>query len=449
MKFKVTKSRTFPKLPGILISSFFGSGPNGVCVRKILLALVLFCSLLSILPAKKKSGVEKLIQEGKIDEAKALCSQLQGFSAAWNWPLLGDHFYQAGNLEMALDCYGRGIPVVGLARTWSGLADRYLKQGEKDRARESYGRALQTYATLIRDDRCIWDPTWNDERQTVRMKWQQLGGDETSRQDREKLRSLLNRAAAYCRRLEEAMLHFICEEAVTETIDHSQPLASEFLIGGNSTRKQTTKRLYDYLLINKSGSTIEKRILLRKSGKPSGLEESDLYVSHYRLSKMIYSPIELFASGQSQAYEYHILEERNDEAGPLVVVEVLPRLFTNPPHNFGKAWLRENGRVERIELNLKSIQNYEVIIRSARAHNLVPAISFVICLEKIYKGLGFPSAIHLRDAFLDENGNESLASYVDISYDRFGFYMVEVREDIQEKKSLESSGADINGLFPN
>jgi hypothetical protein len=149
---------------------------------------------------------------------------------------------------------------------------------------------------------------------------------------------------------------------------------------------------------------------------------------------MIYSPIELFASGQSQAYEYHILEERNDEAGPLVVVEVLPRLFTNPPLNFGKAWLRGDGRIERIELNFKSIQNYEEIIRAAWAHNQVPAISFVICFDKMCNGLGFPSAIHLRDAFLDENGKESLVSHVDISYDQFRFYMVETRESIQEMK---------------
>lgn len=443
----VTKSDTVPKFPRILVPSFFGSNPDGVGVRKTLLALLLFCSLLTILPAQKSSSVEKLIQQGKIGAARDLCSQLRGFSAALNWPLLGDHFFQDGELEMAIDCYERGTPVVGLARAWSGLADRGMERGDKNHARECYGRSLQAYETLIRDDRCVWNPVWNDERLAVRIKWQQLGGDGTS--EREKLQPLLRRAADYCRQLEEAILSYICEETVTETVDRSQPLADVLLgsgsflssfgsgpsgrnLGGSAQKKQT-KKLYDYMLVKESGSTTEKRILLRKSGKPFGVEESALSVTHYRLSKMIYSPIELFASSQNQAYEYHVLEERSDEAGPLVVVEVLPLSFTlNSPHSFGKAWLRGNGRVERIELNFKSIQNYEEITRMAQAHNRVPAISFVICFDKICKGLGFPSEIYLRDAFLDENGKESLVANVDIKYDQFRFYKIESRESIKE-----------------
>jgi tetratricopeptide (TPR) repeat protein len=407
--------------------------------RKIILLAVFIWALDLRLPARRNPGLDQLLQQGNVTGAEALCSKLHGLDAAWGWPLLGDHYLQAGCLQAALDCYQKGIPVVGLARTWSRLAELSLKRGETGPAREKYGRALRVYQTLIGDDRCRWDPAWNDERLEVRMAWRKLGGDDSSDEAREKLLLLLDRAAAYCNRLEEAVLHYICEEEVIETVDRSHPL-TKALLGPESVSiawtgrgsLQQTRTLYDYMLIGTSGSISEKRYLLLKSGKPSGVEKSDLLVSHYLMSRMVYYPIALFASGHSRSYEYRLLEERDDPSGHLTVVEILPFRFPAPPLPFGKAWLRNDGRVERIELNLKSIENYDTITRTARDHDRVPAISFVITLGMIRDGLGFPSAIHLRDAFLDENGKESLASDVEITYGQYRFYKVESRESVQE-----------------
>jgi tetratricopeptide (TPR) repeat protein len=408
--------------------------------RRVLLHALICLGLFgALLPAQGDARVEQLLAKGKMKAAQARCSQLRGFAAAWSWPLVGDRYLQMGCLEAARDCYQRGFPVVGLPRTWSRLAESSLERGDTALALERYANAMRAYETLIRDDRCIWNPAWDGERLAVRAKWMHLGGDKESRREQEKLRPLLRRAADYCRRLEKSFLDFICEEEVVETIDRSHPLMNVLLSpelpspGQSPSRGLSRKRtLYDYRLVGESGKTDEIRILLRKSGKSAGLKFSELVVSHYRLRNMIYSPIELFAASQNSSFEYHLLEERKDESGLLYVVEMLPFRFMNPPLSFGKAWLRQDGRVERIELNVKSILNHESIIRAAQKRGRIPAISFIMDFGKVYRGIGFPSAISLRDAFLDENGRESLAADIAITYDRFAFFKVETRQEVRE-----------------
>ncbi len=405
--------------------------------RRALPALAFACLLAAALPGQGNERVSRLLEKGEAEAAEALCSRLQGFAAAWSWPLLGDHFLRLGDAAAARDRYLRGVPVVGLARSWTRLAEASLERGETDLARDQFAGALRAYEALIRDDRCLWDPEWDGERLEARAKWLQLGEGEAERREREKLLPLLRRAAAYCRRLEASFLDFVCVEEVVETIDRSHPLTEAMLgpklsrSGFGGDRGLARKRsLYDYRLVGEAGKTEEVRILLLKRGKSAGQKFSELVVSHYRLMNMIYSPIELFAAGQNSSYEYHLLEERRDEAGPLFVLEVLPLRFVTPPLSFGRAWLRQDGRVQRIELNLKSIQAYETITRAALRRKRVPAVSFVVDFAKVYRGIGFPSGIRLRDAFLDENGGESLAADIEIRYDEFNFFKVETREEV-------------------
>jgi len=394
--------------------------------------LLLLYLLPLVLPAGGKD-VEGLLKQGKVEAARNLCRRLPGCEAAWSWPLLGDHYLNAGDLEPALDCYRQGIPVIGMARALALQARRSLERGDRECARQRYGEALQAFETLLRDDRCLWEPSWNDERLQARAKWQELGGGPGTEADEERLRSLLRRAAGYCRRLESALLDFICEEEVNETVRRSHPLADVLSLPVPGAGGQT-RRLFDYRLVSEDGSIRESRTLLRRSGKPAGLVQSDLVVSHYSLSKMIYTPIDFFSSGQNPYFVYRIMGETSDADGPLFEVEALPLVFPSPPLSFGRAWLRPDGRVERIELNYKSIQDYETIYRAARRRRCLPAVSFVIELGRRLKGIGFPSAIDLRDAFRDEEGRESVASEVAIRYAEFRFFRVETQEEIKPLK---------------
>lgn len=395
-------------------------------------ALLLAFLLPLVLPGSG-GDVEKLLEQGRVEAARDQCRRLRGYEAAWSWPLLGDHYLKAGDLEPALDCYRRGTPVIGMARALALQGKHGLERGDREYARDRYGEALRVFETLIRDDRCLWAPSWNDERLQARAKWRELGGQPGTEPERERLHSLLRRAADYCRRLESALLDFICEEEVVETVHRSHPLTDLLAVQMPDVSGQTL-RLFDYRLVSEQGAVRETRTLLRKSGKPTDLVQSDLLVTHYSLSKMIYTPIEIFSSGQNPYFDYRVVEETSDGAGPLFVVEALPLAFTSPPLSFGRAWLRSDGRVERIELNYKSIQDYEAIARAARRHRCLPAVSFIVELGKQLKGIGFPSAIYLRDAFLDEEGRESVASEVDIRYSEFRFFRVETQEDIQPLK---------------
>ncbi len=394
---------------------------------------ILLAILLPLALPGRGGDVEKLLEQGKVEAAGDLCRRLRGFEADWSWPLLGDHYLKAGDPERALDCYRRGTPVIGMARALVLAGQHGLERGDGETARNRYGEALRVFDALIRDERCLWEPSWNDERLLARAKWRELGGGPGTGQDAERLHSLLRRAAGYCRRLESALLDFVCEEEVAETVHRSHPLTDLLAVRMPDASGQAL-RLFDYRLVSEQGAVRETRALLRKSGKPTGLIQNELLVTHYSLGKMIYAPIELFSSGQNPHFDYRIVEEKSDAAGPLYVVEALPLAFPSPPLSFGRAWLRPDGSVERIELNYKSIQNYEAIYRAARKHRCLPAISFVIELGKRLKGIGFPSAIYLRDAFLDEEGRESVASEVDIRYDEFRFFRVEMQEEIKPLK---------------
>lgn len=409
------------------------NGPRQLS-RARLVPAALLVLLLGLVLQGNGEDAEKLLKQGKASAARDLCLRLRGYEAAWSWPLLGDHYLKAGDLEPALDCYRRGTPVIGMARALALQGQRCLERGDGECARDRYGEALRVFETLIRDDRCLWVPSWNDERLQARAKWRELGGETRAEQDRERLHSLLRRAAGYCRRLESALLDFICEEEVVETVHRSHPLTDLLAVHMPDDSGQNC-RLFDYRLVGELGTVRETRTLLRKSGKSTGLVQSDLVVTHYSLGKMIYTPIEIFSAGQNPHFDYCITEEESDEAGPLFVVEALPLAFTSPPLSFGKAWLRQDGRVERIELNYKSIQDYEAIFRAARRHRCLPAVSFIIEFGKLHKGIGFPSAIYLRDAFLDEEGRESVASDVAIRYDEFRFFRVEMKEDIKPLKT--------------
>ncbi|MCX6556480.1 MAG: hypothetical protein NTW95_03465 [Candidatus Aminicenantes bacterium] len=393
------------------------------------------CFIAAVLAANDRPDIEKLLQLGRVDEALALCSQRQGYAAAWSWPLLGNYFFLAADPERALECYQKGVPCRNQALAWCMAADRCRERGDTAGARERYGRAAEVYETLLRDNRCLWNREWNWERLEARRHWAELGGQSVQPENSEKLGQLLDRAEAYCERLQTSLLSYFCEEEVTETTDFSLKIAEALQLfdtrAGAYMHAEDHKMrrifLYDYQLVSKEGAVSEKRRLLLKNGQVAALENSKLQVAHYRLDKMIYAPIDLFGSGQRQVYEYRLLEEKRDESGPLILVEAVPIVFPTANMPFGRAWLRENGRVERIELNMKSILGYETILAAAHRAKLEPAIAIVSVFGKEFKGIGFPTAICLRDAYLDEAGRELLVSQVDIAYRNYRFFVVEMR----------------------
>ncbi len=401
-------------------------------------SLLLFGLFASPLSARKKPDLEKLLREGKAERAREACAELKGFEAAWGWPLLGDHHLERGELEQALECYEKGIPAAGLARTWARLGAQRRERGDQTGAREAWGKSLEAWETLIRDDRCVWEAGWEGERLEARKAWLELGGEPGPAASRERLRGVLDHAASYCRRLEGTLLEYICEEEVEQAVDLSHPMTESLLgLAGSPTAfsrgasRDRTRHLYDYQLVNEGDSIRERRFVLARSGKTGTGEIGTLFVGHYALTRMIYAPIGIFTASRQALYDFRLLEERRDGKGPLLVVEALPLRSPSQPLSFGRAWLREDGRVERLEINFKSFHNYEQVLRTARDHGLVPAITFEMGFETLHRGIGFPSVFRLRDLFRDANGRESTVSDITITYGQYRFFKVEARETIR------------------
>ena len=86
---------------------------------------------------------------------------------------------------------------------------------------------------------------------------------------------LLKRCAAYCERLQKAVLDYVCQEEITEELIY------ESRTRGFRARElvflhQTNHYLYDYQLIRKGKDFIEKRVLREENGQRRRVENASL-----------------------------------------------------------------------------------------------------------------------------------------------------------------------------
>lgn len=99
--------------------------------------------------------------------------------------------------------------------------------------------------------------------------------------DSARLAAILEKAATYCQRLDQAALDFVCLEEVTEMTRHFTP--------------KTDVYLYDYQFIRKNNETKEQRNLVAVNGEKTNIRDSSLNTFMFQYKNVLFGPIGLLS----------------------------------------------------------------------------------------------------------------------------------------------------------
>ncbi len=253
--------------------------------------------------------------------------------------------------------------------------------------------------------------------------------------------SLLEKSAAYCRKLENAALNFVCYEYVSEQIFLPKSVVNEsssdvtlFNPGtqGNARRPRAREWAYDYQLIRTGGQTREKRALLMEDGEKRREENVELRPTRFIHKNLVIGPIGLFGAAAQALHSYTFVKEGKVDDEPALVVEATPQKKT-AASIYGKAWLRKkDGAVLRIEWEPTSIDEYEKIVQFSVKIGYRPKLVFLSEYGFEKNGLRFPNSYEVIESYVGLAttwGN--VFSKTTVTYKDYKFFQVETAVEIR------------------
>lgn len=244
------------------------------------------------------------------------------------------------------------------------------------------------------------------------------------------LRTILDRAAEYCDKLNRSVLNFVCRERIKEWFRAESPPGSfshgiRIVFVGS---RETFQYVYDYQLIrDREGSIRETRTLLKENGKGVQVSDAPLKTHSFWHAKVVMGPLGLLSREGQADHDYRILREEKVGGEPAWVVEAVPKPGVRLEHLFGTIWLKKkDAGILKIEWNPSSIQNYGGVEETARRLGLTP--SLLVTSEYAFEknGIRFPSRYTLREIYRrGKSGTRYQRSETDVIYDEYKFFTVE------------------------
>jgi hypothetical protein len=252
---------------------------------------------------------------------------------------------------------------------------------------------------------------------------------------------LLGKSAAYCRRLENAALNFVCYEYVSEQIFLPKSVVNESssdvtlfnpITPDGVRRFRARDWAYDYQLIRTGGQTQEKRTLLMEDGEKRKEENVELRPTRFSHRNLVLGPLGLFGGPAQASYVYTFVKEGKVDGEPAIVVEVIPKKDTDATLS-GKAWLREkDGAVLRIEWAPLSIADYGKVVQFSAQIGYRAKLTFQSEYGFEKKGLRFPNSHEVIESYVGLSttwGN--VFSKTNVTYKDYKFFQVETAVDIR------------------
>lgn len=240
------------------------------------------------------------------------------------------------------------------------------------------------------------------------------------------LAGILHKAGAYCDKLKQIALHFVCCEEVREVI-YSGPWPPR---GGKPWKRQGKKFTYDYQLIRKD-KIEESRILIKENGKSLHVQGASLKVGRFSYKFVILGPIGLM-SFDSQKNHAYILEKSEKLWGRQVcVIEATPKSPEKDDHLFGKVWVdKANGSILKIVWTGSSLDNYAGVEEFAKKMKVKPNLILVSEYKYEKNGIRFPSKYELRENYIKKyiyGFRTFLKSELKVKYKDYKFFIVETQ----------------------
>ncbi|MDH4197227.1 MAG: hypothetical protein OEW05_07470 [Candidatus Aminicenantes bacterium] len=253
----------------------------------------------------------------------------------------------------------------------------------------------------------------------------------------------LKKAAAYCQRLESAILDFVCREEIEEWVDPLLDVggAPSAIVGWNqvgadrppvmsrrTVRKRERSFVYDYQCVRSAGLVRETRTLLEENGQERNEPRAKLQTSTFVYGNVLQGPVGIFAERFQKLYDYRVVDEDKVGDRPVVIIEAVPKPGTPELTNlYGRAWLDvDTADILKVEWSEQRVGRRDIFEKRGQAFRRTPRITICSEFRAEKNGIRFPSLFVIEEAYLNERGRAFVRSETRVVYKDFKFFTVEV-----------------------
>jgi len=236
------------------------------------------------------------------------------------------------------------------------------------------------------------------------------------------LPQILEKAAKYCKRLDQIALNFVCHEEIKEFI-YFVEYAPNYI---------DNTYVYDYQLIRKGISVREMRILIEDNGLRKHEKNAELKTNRFKHKFIIFGPIGLLGKDQQSHYVYKIQKEKKFKGDKCHVIEIVPKPNERIDYLFGKAWVRQSDySIVKIEWEQTSISDFERVEEEAKKMGARPQITFISEYAFEKNGIRFPSRYIVREEYVHPRWGKEKKSEITVVYKNYKFFVVETEVKIK------------------
>ena len=271
------------------------------------------------------------------------------------------------------------------------------------------------------------------------------------------LATILEKSAAYCQKLADSALYYICEETTRDVFYHFwtreelektavvmtgvfgdgsiSRLGISFIPFRNPKRTERNEYVCDYLLVKKGERVEDRRIVLEENGRR--LEDRSRLLEEKRLSTLlpVLAPGRLVGRERQSFFEYRLGRAERVKGRAAYVIEALPRSGDPGGIKSARIWVdRRTYRVLKIETTGVPFEGYEDVLGEIIRYNLKPRFVTTYFYEVEKSGLAFPSRAEIR---VDYPAWDSPGAYIEkirtsVRYGKYKFFTVETESEVKK-----------------
>jgi hypothetical protein len=256
----------------------------------------------------------------------------------------------------------------------------------------------------------------------------------TLNSDKADLDQILEKTSAYCERVKQIALYYVCKEKISDKENHFSRIttasgmvreARAYSIRSTETQTFT----YDYQLVKKDEEIKEQRILLEENGKERREENAELKAIKYFSQYLVFGPVGFLSSAWQENFQYEILGEELLGDEQTVILKATPTEEREENYNIGRIWVGDDFQILRVEWEPASIQNYEDETFDSRLGEFKKSVVWTVDYGMEKNGVRFPSRQVIREVFIAKPPrgseyravkHETIFEYVD-----YKFFIVE------------------------
>jgi len=373
-------------------------------------------------------------------------------------PAYPDELRQQGvegkvELQVAIDEEGtvQGVRVVKPLHPYlDNAALQALKQWKFEPAQKN-GKPISVLMTMAinfsREDYRILEETSEKKESLSR------GLEPSSRAE---LRMILEQGAAYCQKLTDSALDYICEETIHDIFynfhdkesmekstivvtlvsgsDSLSTFGSSFVPFHDPKRTERNKYVCDYLLVKKGEKIEERRIILKENGRKVPDRQKLLEEKRFSTLIPLLAPVRLLEKDRQSLFDYRLLKRETVKGKKAYVIEALPKSGDAGGMEYGKIWVdQSNFQILKIEIESIPLEGYESILKEITRYGMKPKFTTTYLYQVEKKGILFPRSSTIRVGY--PYPGEAGAFYLkkiktDVDYEKYRFFTVETEHQI-------------------